>query len=199
MMIEIKDLTKIFGDKIIFDNTSFSLPSKGLFILDSDNGSGKTTLLKILIGRESTQNGEILFNGKIVENLACYCTYLDQKFNFVSFLTLKDNYNLKSFIYKGRNAQIDEKNLAFIKRRRPSKLSEGEKILLLLEKAFNEPEPIILLDEVTSHLDDENTKIVLDKIIEISKSKLVLLATHDFRIDSHGINKLTIVNKKNYS
>lgn len=195
-MIEIKSLTKIFGDKIIFDNTSFSLPSKGLFILDSDNGSGKTTLLKILIGRESTQNGEILFNGKIVENLACYCTYLDQKFNFVSFLTLKDNYNLKSFIYKGRNAQIDEKNLAFIKRRRPSKLSEGEKILLLLEKAFNEPEPIILLDEVTSHLDDENTKIVLDKIIEISKSKLVLLATHDFRIDSHGINKLTIVNKK---
>lgn len=195
-MIEIKNLTKIFGDKIIFDSASFSLPSKGLFILDSDNGSGKTTLLKILIGRESAQNGEIVFDGKRVENLASYCTYLDQKFNFVSFLTLKDNYNLKSFIYKGRNAQIDEKNMAFIKRRRPSKLSEGEKILLLLEKAFNEEEPIILLDEVTSHLDDENTKIVLDKIIEISKSKLVLLATHDFRIDSHGLNKLTINNKK---
>lgn len=172
-MIEIKNLTKIFGDKIIFDSASFSLPSKGLFILDSDNGSGKTTLLKILIGRESAQNGEIVFDGKRVENLASYCTYLDQKFNFVSFLTLKDNYNLKSFIYKGRNAQIDEKNMVFIKRRRPSKLSEGEKILLLLEKAFNEEEPIILLDEVTSHLDDENTKIVLDKIIEISKSKLL--------------------------
>ena len=59
MMIEVTELTKKFGDKIVFDETSFSLPEKGLFILDSDNGSGKTTLLKLLIGEIEKDRGSI--------------------------------------------------------------------------------------------------------------------------------------------
>ena len=50
MMIEVKNLSKKYDEAIVFDNASFTLPSTGLFILNSDNGSGKTTLLKILVG-----------------------------------------------------------------------------------------------------------------------------------------------------
>lgn len=196
MMIEVKELTKKFGDKIVFDKTSFSLPEKGLFILDSDNGSGKTTLLKLLIGEIEKDRGSIYLNGNEIDNISYYSTYLDQKNNFVSFLNLENNYFLESLIYKVNINEAGEKNRSFFIRKKPSKLSEGEKILFLLERALNETKPILLLDEITSHLDDENTNNIYEKIVELSKEKLVLLATHDYRIMKYPNNKILIKDKK---
>lgn len=196
MMIEVTELTKKYDDKIVFDKASFSLPEKGLFILDSDNGSGKTTLLKLLIGEIEKDTGSIYLNGNEIDNISYFSTYLDQKNNFVSFLNLENNYFLESLIYKVNINEAGEKNRNFFIRKKPSKLSEGEKILFLLERALNETKPILLLDEITSHLDDENTNNIYKKIVELSKEKLVLLATHDYRIMKYPNNKILIKDKK---
>ena len=112
-MIEIKNLTKKFSDKVIFKNASFCLPNNGLFILDSDNGTGKTTLLKMLAGIDHDYEGKILFNG---EGSSLDCEYLDQRNNYVTFLSVKDNFHLKSFIYKADNdIDVGDKNKLFIK------------------------------------------------------------------------------------
>ena len=62
-MLDILNLSKKFSEKIIFDNTSFSLPVSGLYFLDGDNGSGKTTLFNILSSFEEIDSGSItIFN-----------------------------------------------------------------------------------------------------------------------------------------
>ena len=196
MMIEVKNLSKKYDVAIVFDNASFTLPSTGLFILNSDNGSGKTTLLKILVGIEKADSSEILLNNQKNKDISSISTYIDQKYNFVSFLNLKDNYNLSSFIYKNSKTAISENNLVFSKRKKPSRMSEGEKVLFLLDRAFNDESQIILLDEVTSHLDDSNTDIIFKKIVELSKKKLILFATHDYRIQCEDFNQILIEKKK---
>ena len=196
MMIEVKNLSKKYDEAIVFDNASFTLPSTGLFILNSDNGSGKTTLLKILVGIEKADSSEILLNNQKIKDISSISTYIDQKYNFVSFLNLKDNYNLSSFIYKNSKTAISENNLVFSKRKKPSRMSEGEKVLFLLDRAFNDESQIILLDEVTSHLDDSNTDIIFKKIVELSKKKLILFATHDYRIQCEDFNQILIEKKK---
>lgn len=196
MMIEVKNLNKKYDEAIVFDNASFTLPSTGLFILNSDNGSGKTTLLKILVGIEKADSSEILLNNQKIKDISSISTYIDQKYNFVSFLNLKDNYNLSSFIYKNSKTAISENNLVFSKRKKPSRMSEGEKVLFLLDRAFNDESQIILLDEVTSHLDNSNTDIIFKKIVELSKKKLILFATHDYRIQCEEYNQILIEKKK---
>lgn len=196
MMIEVKNLNKKYDETILFDDASFTLPSTGLFILNSDNGSGKTTLLKILVGIEKADSSEILFNNQKIKDISSISTYIDQKYNFVSFLNLNDNYNLSSFIYKNSKTAISENNLVFSKRKKPSRMSEGEKVLFLLDRAFNDESQIILLDEVTSHLDDSNTDIIFKKIVELSKKKLILFATHDYRIQCEDFNQILIEKKK---
>ena len=62
-MIEINNLNKKFGENIIFDNTSFSLPSNGLFLLAGANGLGKTTLLYILVLTDTNFEGKFLIMG----------------------------------------------------------------------------------------------------------------------------------------
>ena len=154
-MIEVKNLNKQFLDKVIFEDASFSLPLNGLFVLDSDNGTGKTTLLKILAGIDQDYEGKIFLDRKEVTKIDC--EYLDQRNNYISFLSVKDNYNLKSFFYKNIEIlDINENKKQFLERKNANTLSEGEKLLVLLEKCERSKADVILLDEVTAALDSDN-------------------------------------------
>lgn len=189
-MIEIKNLTKKFSYKVIFHNASFCLPNNGLFILDSDNGTGKTTLLKILSGIDHDYEGKILFNG---EESSLDCEYLDQRNNYVTFLSVKDNFHLKSFIYKtDKDIDVSDRNKELLKRKSASTLSEGEKLLVLLERCEKSSAQVILLDEVTAPLDSDNVSKIFEKIIQLGKTKLVLFATHDGRLDLSALDKIII-------
>ena len=194
-MIEVKNLNKQFLDKVIFEDASFSLPLNGLFVLDSDNGTGKTTLLKILAGIDQDYEGKIFLDRKEVTKIDC--EYLDQRNNYISFLSVKDNYNLKSFFYKNIEIlDINENKKQFLERKNANTLSEGEKLLVLLEKCERSKADVILLDEVTAALDSDNVLEIFKKIKEISKDKLVLFATHDGRLDTSNLSRIKINNRK---
>ena len=92
-MLDVLNLTKKFSEKIIFDDTSFSLPSSGLYFLDGDNGSGKTTLFNILSSFEEIDSGSItVFNEPLSkETYKKYIFYYNVDFNLVDYLTVKDN------------------------------------------------------------------------------------------------------------
>ena len=193
-MINVTNLTKIFKNKVIFEDTSFVLPDKGLFILDSDNGTGKTTLFKILCGIDKEYEGKISEKEKPIPDN--YFDYIDQKQNYITFLSVKDNYELKDFLFKDSKIEEDESIKALINRKNVNTLSEGEKMLILLSRAFKSNSKIVLLDEITACLDETNTKIIFEKIKELAKVKLVLLATHDSRIDVSNLNKIDITSFK---
>ena len=58
-VIEVKGLTKAYGDKLLFENLSFSLPPGGIVGIIGPNGAGKTTLFKLITGQEQPDSGEV--------------------------------------------------------------------------------------------------------------------------------------------
>ena len=62
-IIEVKNLTKTFGDKTVVDGISFAVPRRSLFAFLGQNGAGKTTTINMIIGLLSRNGGEILYNG----------------------------------------------------------------------------------------------------------------------------------------
>ena len=201
-MIKVNNLNKSYKNKVLFKKACLSLPSKGLFLLLGNNGVGKSTFLDILSYSNKEYEGTIEIDSfilskeddkKTYEFVQKKIAYIDQKNNLVSFLSPYENLNLSSLIYKN-----EEKNDLKIKRKKIAQLSDGEKICLVLDRALNEKKKIILLDEVTSSLDKINFEASMKKIEEISTNCLVILATHDNRIDEDKYNKV-IIERENFN
>lgn len=195
-MIKLESLSKRFKFKEILSNCTFSFSSKELYILTGDNGIGKTTLLNILSLNDSNYSGEIFFdeekvdfsNSKLINKLKNNIEYLDQKNNFISYLDYLENYNLDTYLFKDTiNSDISIKSQS---------LSDGEKIILLIDRCILRNKPIVLLDEVTSFLDDKNFILVMKKIEELSKKSLVIFATHDSRVDLNKYQEIALFDKK---
>ena len=195
-MIKLESLSKRFKFKEILSNCTFSFSSKGLYILTGDNGIGKTTLLNILSLNDSNYSGEIFFdeekvdfsNSKLINKLKNNIEYLDQKNNFISYLDYLENYNLDTYLFKDTiNSDISIKSQS---------LSDGEKIILLIDRCILRNKPIVLIDEVTSFLDDKNFILVMKKIEKLSKKSLVIFATHDSRVDLSKYQEIALFDKK---
>ena len=194
-MIKLESLSKRFKFKEIFSNCTFSFSSKGLYILTGDNGIGKTTLLNILSLNDSNYSGEIFFdeekvdfsNSILINKLKNNIEYINQKDNFISYLNYLENYNLDTYLFTDTiNSDISIKSQS---------LSDGEKIILLIDRCILRNKPIVLLDEVTSFLDDKNFILVMKKIEELSKKSLVIFATHDSRVDLNKYQEIALFDK----
>ena len=101
-MIEIKKVTKMFGNKKALDNINLILPDAGLVIIKGKNGSGKSTLLNIIGTLDSPSNGSIIIDGEdlTLKNEKELCKYREQNIgiifqdnNLFDNLTTKENIN----------------------------------------------------------------------------------------------------------
>ena len=72
-MIEIKNVTKKYGDKVAIDNMSFTVNDGDIFAFIGHNGAGKTTLIKAIVGIHDFDNGDILINGKSIKKKPIEC------------------------------------------------------------------------------------------------------------------------------
>ncbi len=187
-MIELKSVCKRYHKCLVLEKVSLYFPSEGMFIINGYNGAGKTTLLNIISLMDNHFEGELFFDG---ENFSKKSFKKRQEFrnknisyvlysnNLFSFLNAKDNLLLDSkFEYTDLLSGIDlQKNI--------NQLSGGQQMLITMTRVINQRKKIILLDEVTSQLDDENVKKLMKKLIEISKDCLIILVTHDLRVLNH--------------
>lgn len=187
-MIELKSVCKRYHKCLVLEKVSLYFPSEGMFIINGYNGAGKTTLLNIISLMDNHFEGELFFDG---ENFSKKSFRKRQEFrnknisyvlysnNLFSFLNAKDNLLLDSkFEYTDLLSGIDlQKNI--------NQLSGGQQMLITMTRVINQRKKIILLDEVTSQLDDENVKKLMKKLIEISKDCLIILVTHDLRVLNH--------------
>ncbi len=153
-------------NKVLYDDAEIIIPKNGITIVSGRNGCGKTTLLN-----------QILFQNP--EKITLIAQENDLIF---SELSVKDNIML---LFKDEKKLLELLKLfgvEYILERSPMHLSGGEKrIVSLLRMGFSDSD-IILIDEPTNDLDYNSVEIIKEIILTISKSKSLLIVTHDDRL-----------------
>lgn len=185
-MLEIKNLSKSFGKLNVLSNISFTFPDTGLFQIEGKNGSGKTTLLRIIAGLDLDYEGEVLYNDKKIDkkNASSYTS------NYVAFIMdtpiiLKDITVVENVLYpyssKDRNKAIECLKKVKLDELADSKaeiLSQGERQRLSIARAIFKNPAIIIFDEAIHNLDENNRKIILEIMHELSNNSLVIYTSH---------------------
>ena len=174
---------------------SLSLGEGSFTALTGRSGSGKTTLLCMLSGLLKPDEGSVTLDGK---DLYALCdrelslfrnraiAFIPQKANLVPSLNVLENILLPASLYKGaadaKRAQelMEALDIAPLQSARPFELSGGETRRAAIARALLAKPGIILADEPTGDLDDENTKTVLMLLAQAAgDGAAVLMVTHD--------------------
>lgn len=192
MAIIIENLTKYFGGKKIFDDFSFSFPTKGVCALIGKSGVGKTTLLRMIAGLDKD------FGGKITRDSSDSVSFAFQEHRLFPTLTALENVLFANFDTKGeaeknicKNALsslgFDDEDMHLY----PRELSGGMKQRVSLARAFVNSSEILLLDEPTKELDPLNKAKVIEEIKRQANARLIIMVTHDPK-DAEACNAVII-------
>jgi len=178
VVVEAKGIGKAFGDKLLYENLTFSLPKGGIVGVIGPNGAGKTTLFKMIIGKEKPDNGTI----KVGETVKL--GYVDQD------RSLDGNKTVYEVISEGREtvklgkADVNARgycarfNFAGTDQQKKVKdLSGGERNRVHLARMLKEGANLILLDEPTNDL-DVNTLRALEEGLE-HFAGCAVISSHD--------------------
>ena len=197
-MIEIKNLSKKYSSKngvdcLALDNLSFVLPNNGMIFITGKSGSGKSTFLNILGGLDSATSGSCIidgneitsFNESDLENYRnTYLGFIFQEFFLIDSLTVFENVKLALDLLDIIDEEkvlktIERVGLKGFESKYPRQLSGGEKQRVAIARAIVKEPKLLLADELTGNLDEENSKIVLDLLQELSKDLLVIVVSHN--------------------
>jgi ATP-binding cassette ChvD family protein len=178
-VIDFKGVSKAYGERILIDNLSLSIPAGSIIGVIGPNGAGKTTLLRLITGREKPDSGEVLI-GQTVK-----LTYLDQ-----SRETLNPENSVWEEISGGeetltlgghkRNSRAYVSAFNFLgpdQQKKVGVLSGGERNRVHLAKMLRSEGNVILLDEPTNDL-DVNTLRALEEALE-SYAGCAVVVSHD--------------------
>ncbi|GMU95037.1 MULTISPECIES: ABC transporter ATP-binding protein [Ignavibacterium] len=187
--LEVKNLTKYFGRRLIFSNLNFRLSDSGIFGISGPNGSGKSTLVKIIAGIIGANKGEVkhFLDGKEI-----IPEKIHNHIGFVSpYLVLYEEFsaeeNLLMFA-KIRGVDYDKSRVdylfeKFLLLKRKDDLvktySSGMKQRLKFIFALMHSPKLIILDEPTSNLDDEGKNSVYELIREEGNKNIVVVASNE--------------------
>lgn len=178
------------------EETDFSLRASALIAITGRSGSGKSTLLKMLAGLMEPGTGRVLLDDTDIYRLEeaelarlrnRQIGLAPQTLMALSSLTVQENVLLPCSLYgeareaKPRAEQLMEcLGIAHLRCADPTELSGGELRRLTLARALVRDSAVLLLDEPTGDLDDENTRLVLTLLREeVAHGKAVLLVTHE--------------------
>ena len=198
-MIEIKNLNKYFfrhkrNELHVINDTSLSLPNKGLITILGESGSGKTTLLNVIGGLDGYDSGELIIEGKKitkgnVDNIRNLLVgYIFQDYKLLDDLTVYENtaislklcgLNDEKEIKKRVDYVLNVLGLYRFRNRKASNLSGGERQRVGIARAIVKNPKIVICDEPTGNLDSRNSVEIMNIIKSISRERLVILVTHE--------------------
>ena len=178
MGITVKSLSKRFDSRVVFDNFSFNFPDKGIVLLSGRSGSGKTTLLRIISGIDNNYDGEVIGVGTV--------SYAFQEHRLLPWTTVLGNITVAAF-QDVTATQLQEAKELLLRlgfsendfSLYPSQLSGGMRQRVSLARAFAHASDVLILDEPTKELDRELCNTVYELIEEQSRSRTVILVTHE--------------------
>jgi ATP-binding cassette ChvD family protein len=179
VVIEVKNLRKGYGDKLLIENLSFSLPPGGIVGIIGPNGAGKTTLFRMLTGVEKPDSGEIRLGGtvKLAYVDQSRQTLDDKKSVWAEIsggqdIIKVDNYETPSRAYVGRFNFKGTQQQQLI-----GELSGGERNRVHLAKVLRSGGNVLLLDEPTNDLDVETLRALEEALVSFPGCAVVI--SHD--------------------
>jgi ABC-type bacteriocin/lantibiotic exporter with double-glycine peptidase domain len=215
--IELKNLTFKYPDSdYIIKKLNLKIIRGEKIIIMGDSGSGKSTLLDIFTGLIYPSSGKILVNNQLlVKNLNNYqnkLSYSSQE-NFIFSGNILNNFKFDD--QKNDNKHKEKfimlkkiffnLNIKFIKynsinniSERGSNFSGGEKQKISLARAVFKNSDMIVLDEPTSSLDKKNSYMIIEKVLNYYKDKIVICVSHDEKLIKYFDKAFCLKNKRLY-
>ena len=200
-MLKTKEVEFNYDNQMFFKFQNIDLNSNENLLIIGESGVGKTTLMHLLAGLLKSNSGSIKLFDKELNQMSSY--QLDsfrknnigivfQRPHFVNSLTVKENLQLAQYIAnKNDNTRIESilKNLNIFEKsnKKTNQLSQGEKQRVSIALAIVNSPKLILADEPTSSLDDNNCS----KVIKLLKEQAtdfgaqLIVITHDSRLKKH--------------
>ena len=211
--MEVTSLSFCYEEKIpVFRNLSFTLKQGMLYSIMGGNGSGKTTILRCLSRILNPCEGTITVGGKTLQNLsrsecARLISAVPQEHTIIfpyrvhNMVIMGRAPYIGTFSMPGKNDSdlaekaMEEVGITHIADKLYTKISGGERQLVLIARALAQNTPIMILDEPTNHLDFKNQihiLTILKRLVD-EKGLLVLIATHDPNHTLHYADEVIIL------
>jgi len=178
-VIEVENLNKAMGDKLLIENLSFNLPPGGIVGVLGPNGAGKSTLFKVLTGQESKDSGSVTYGDTV------QLSYVDQSRD-----DLKDGETVWEAISGGAevielgDAQVNSRAYCSSfnfkggdQQKKVSLLSGGERNRVHMARLLKSGGNVLLLDEPTNDLDVETLRALEDALVDFAGCAVVI--SHD--------------------
>ncbi len=195
-MIDVKNLTKSFGNLEVLKGVSQHISKGERVVLIGPSGSGKSTFLRCLNLLETPTSGEIVFEGQSITDEKCDINKIRQKmgmvfqhFNLFPNMTILKNITLAPVRTGLMNKEQAEKKARELLKRvgledkadsYPAQLSGGQKQRIAIVRALCMQPEVMLFDEPTSALDPEMVGEVLDVMKELAKTGMTMVCvTHE--------------------
>jgi len=203
--VEVANLVKKFGNFAAVDDISFQIKKGEVFGFLGPNGAGKTTTIKILCGLLTPTSGKgrvgeydvFTQSEKIKENIG----YMSQKFSLYDDLTVEQNIDFYSGIYKVKKEKKKERKEWVLKmadleekrNRKTADLALGWKQRLALGCAFLHEPPVLFLDEPTSGVDPISRRNFWDLIYSISDKGTTVFVTTHYMDEAEYCHRLALI------
>ena len=207
-VIEIKELSKSFGDIKAVQGISFSVEKGSLFAFLGVNGAGKSTTISMICGQLKRDGGEIFIDGKTLsedaDNIKRALGVVYQTSVLDKPLTVRENLEYRASLYGIFGAELDGRidevcrllDMSEILGRPYGKLSGGQKRKADIARAIIHRPKILILDEPTTGLDPQTRKKVWEVISHLQKSEglTVFLTTH-YMEEAADADRVVILDK----
>jgi len=199
-MIQLKELS-IGYQREILHAENMILEVGNVYALVGRNGIGKSTFIQTVAGLQKKMAGEITLNGQSIsgmntKEIAETISLVDTRFEGVEYLKVKDYLALGRAPYTDLFGRLDPADWQIIQdvacdlsiehllEKFSNEISDGERQLCAVGRAFVQETPVILLDEPTAFLDYINRKKLLELLLRLAreKSKCIVLSSHDLEL-----------------
>lgn len=206
-MIEVKNITKKYGNFTAVDNINFKIEEGEVIGLLGPNGAGKSTTMNMITGYIEPTEGEIIVNGydisKKPKKAKAQIGYMPEGVPLYSDLTVKEFVTymaeLKKVDRKTRKEKvekiIEQTGLKDVEKKLTRNLSRGYKQRVSMAGALVGEPKILILDEPTVGLDPKQITEIRALIKELGKTHTVILSSHILSEVSQICNKVIIINK----
>ncbi len=205
LAVKVRDLERRFGDFMAVNRISFEVPKGEIFGFLGPNGAGKSTTIRMLCGILAPTGGSGTVAGYNIqteaERIKAHIGYMSQRFSLYEDLTVEENIDFHSGIYRiSAEKKIERKEwaieMAGLKEHRHSKtgtLSGGWKQRLSLGCAVLHEPPIIFLDEPTSGVDPMSRRQFWELIYELAGRGVTVFVTTHYMDEAEYCDRIGLV------